>query len=178
MTAVTNDVVLTLVLLGMGLYFAVLTGRGLLAYARFRRLRPTALLTWPCPRPARLRLLLILGAVSGFVTLLNATLGRPWPHVASQLLMTFYFLVMVPLSLRVEWGLYQEGVWADAGFLRYGDVRQLVFRDAGPILLLLLPRHGAVPFRMLVPPSEYGAVRKLIVEKTRSHDLTPERLGL
>ena len=120
----------------------------------------------------------MLGAVSGFVTLLNATLGRPWPHVAAQLVMTFYFVVMVPLSLRVEWGLYADGVWADAGFLRYADVRQLAFRDAGPILLVLLPRHGAVPFRMLVPPSEYGAVRKLIAEKTRSQDLAPERLGL
>ena len=178
MTAVTNEIALTLVLLGMGLYFAVLTGRGLLAYVRFRRVRPTALLTWPCPRPPHLRLLLVLGAVSGFVTLLNANLGRPWPHVAAQLVMTFYFVVMVPLSLRVEWGLYADGVWADAGFLRYADVRQLSFRDAGPILLVLLPRHGAVPFRMLVPPSEYGAVRKLIAEKTRSQDLAPERLGL
>ena len=109
MTPVTNEIALTLVLLGMGLYFAVLTGRGLLAYVRFRRVRPTALLTWPCPRPPHLRLLLVLGAVSGFVTLLNATLGRPWPHVAAQLVMTFYFVVMVPLSLRVEWGLYADG---------------------------------------------------------------------
>ena len=37
-------------LLGLGLYFAVQLARGLAGYLRYRRVAPTALVTWPAPR--------------------------------------------------------------------------------------------------------------------------------
>jgi hypothetical protein len=160
----------------MGLYFAVLIARGAVTYVRFRRVRKTALVAWRVPRPHNFGLLLSLGGILAFVTLLNGYMARPWAHVASLALMASYFIVMVPLSTLIEWGCYADGVWADAGFLRYADIRQMAFREVGAIVLVLLPRRGSGPFRMLVPPSEYGAVRRIFEEKARAQELRLERL--
>ena len=70
----TNQLMLSVVLGGLGLYFSVLNGRGLLRYAQFQRVRPTAVLTWALPQPRHYALQLILGVVSGAVAVLNATM--------------------------------------------------------------------------------------------------------
>ena len=50
-----NETMLTVVLVGVGVYFSVLLARDLAGYLRFRRLRSTALLTWPVRRSIALR---------------------------------------------------------------------------------------------------------------------------
>jgi hypothetical protein len=176
----TNEAVLTLVLLALGLYFSVLLVRGLLGYRRFRRVQPTALATWPVPRPAHFGLLLLLGVVAALVALLNALLQRPAHHVVAQALMALYFIVMVPLAARIRLGFYRDGVWADAGFLAYKDIGRMAFRETPQIMLILLPRHGSGSFRLPVPPEEYGAARKILAEKVRAHalEVEPAILGL
>lgn len=172
----SNQALLTIGLIGMGLYFAVLIAGSLRTYVRFRRLRPTALVTWPIPRPPNLGLLLGLGVLAAFVAALNGALARPWHNVLSQALVAVYFILVVPLSLRIQWGCYAHGVWADGGFLPYAEIRRMSFREMGAIVLVLVPRHGAVPFRMLVPPSAYGAVRRVLEDKARAHELQLERV--
>jgi len=172
----SNQALLTVGLLGMGLYFAALIARSLSRYARFRRVRPTALVSWPVPRPKNLGLLLALGVLAAFVAVLNGAMQRPWHDVLSQALVAVYFILVVPLSLRIEWGCYAQGVWADGGFLPYADIRQMAFREVGAIVLVLVRRSGAVPFRMLVPPSEYGAVRRVLEDKARNRELQLERV--
>jgi hypothetical protein len=164
----TNERVLTLALLGLGLYFSVLLARGLLGYLRFRRVRPTALLTWRPYRPGHFHVLLLLGAVAAAVAVVNALQSRPFHHVYSQASIAAYFVVMVPLSLRIQQGFYRDGVWADAGFLPYTDIGRLAFVETPEIVLVLMPRRGTPPFRLRVPPSEYGAVRKILDEKARA----------
>ena len=56
-----NELMLTVVLGGLGLYFSVLNGRGLLRYAQFRRVQRTAVLTWPLPHPRHYALQIVLG---------------------------------------------------------------------------------------------------------------------
>jgi hypothetical protein len=167
-------------LVGLGLYFAVQLGRGLRGYARFERVRPTAVVTWPVPRPPNWGFLLGMGVVSLFLTALNGYLARPLHHVASLLAMSLYFIGMVPLARRIRLGLYRDGVWADAGFLAYSDIGRFAFRETPEIVLLLVPRGSRAPFRLPVPPGEYGAVRKHIEDKVRSHAVNVERsiLGL
>ena len=63
-----NETILSLFLLGFGVYFAVVLTRGLLGYARFRRVRPTAVLTWPVPRSQQLPWLVGLGVVNVALT--------------------------------------------------------------------------------------------------------------
>lgn len=165
----------------MGAYFAVTLGRGLLGYVRFRRLRPTALLTWPAPRGRNVPFLVGLGLASLGVALLNVALGRPLAHVLSQAVMATYFLLMVPLALRIRLGLYRDGVWADTGFLSWERIGRMAFVEHPEIVLVMVPRGGRpASARLPVPREEYGAVRKLIDEKIRAREVQVEEaiLGL
>jgi hypothetical protein len=175
-----NEAMFTIVLGALGVYFSVLNGRSLWRYAQFRRVRPTALVTWPVPRPPHFPLLIGLGLLSGAVTALNGYLDRPFHHVFSQAVMALYFILMVPLMARIHFGLYRDGVWGDVGFLPYGDIKRMAFLETPEIVLILLPRGGSRPLRLPVPPAEYGAVRKLLEEKKREGAMpTQERiLGL
>jgi len=158
----------------------VLIARGLAGYRLFLKVRPTALLTWPVRRPPHFPLQLTLGVVAAALAVINGTMKRPFHHVYSQGVMAVYFIVMVPLSARIQLGLYRDGVWADAGFLPYRRIRRMAFRESPVIELILLPRGGSGSFRLPVPPGEYGAVRKLLEEKIRAQIVTVETgiLGL
>ena len=171
MFGLSNDTLMTVGLLGLGVYFAVLLARGLMGYSRFRTVKSTAVLTWPVPRPSNYRLLIGLGFMGLLLSAVNLYLGRPAPHVASLFLMALYFVVMVPLARRIELGLYRDGVWADAGFLPYAAIARMAFREGQEIVLVLVPRGGAAPFRLPVPAAEYGAVRRFLQDKIRTRDL-------
>ena len=177
----TNETFLSLILLAIGVYFAVVLGRGLLGYLRFRRLRSTAVLTWPAPRGRNVPFLVGLGLAALGVALLNVVQGRPLHHVLSQALMAAYFLLMVPLALRIRLGLYRDGVWADTGFLNWERIGRLAFVEEPEIVLVMVPRDGRpAAARLPVPRAEYGAVRKLIDEKIRARQVQVEEaiLGL
>jgi hypothetical protein len=171
MPAVPNERLMTVGLVGLGLYFLVLLARGLFGYSRFQRVRSTAVLTWPVPRPSNYALLVALGVLSLALTAANLFLGRPAHHVAALLAMGLYFVVMVPLARRIRLGIYEGGVWADSGFLPFGEIRRMAFREGAEIVLVLVPRDGAAPFRLPVPAAEYGAVRRLLQDRIRTHDL-------
>ncbi len=167
-------------LIGLGLYFFVQLARGLAGYLRFRQVWPTALLTWPTPRPAQLPWLLLMGVMGALTAGLNAWLHRPAHHVIGLALMAAYFLGLVPLARRIRLGLYRDGVWAHRGFLRWKDVSRITWLERPQIVLLLQPRHGSASFKLPVPPEEYGTVRKVIEEKVRAGvlRLDPAILGL
>ena len=180
MLPVSNETAISVVLLGLGLYFLVLLIRGLRGYLLFRKVRPTALLTWPVPRSGQFPFLLALGVVATAVTALNAYLDRPLHHVLSQALMAAYFILMVPLCQNIRLGFYDQGVWADTGFLPYANIGRIAFRETPEIVLILLPRGRSGSFRLPVPPEEYGAVRKVLEEKIRARVVNIEAgiLGL
>ena len=180
MLPVSNETALSVVLLGLGVYFLVLLIRGLRGYLLFRKVRPTALLTWPVPRSGQFPFLLALGVAATAVTALNAYLDRPLHHVLSQALMAAYFILMVPLCQNIRLGFYDQGVWADTGFLPYANIARIAFREKPEIVLILLPRGRSGSFRLPVPPDEYGAVRKVLEEKIRARVVNIEAgiLGL
>ena len=105
---------------------------------------------------------------------------RPFVHLYGQYATAAYFILMVPLSARIRLGLYQDGVWADTGFLPYARIGRLAFREGPEIALLLLQRGAARAFRLVVPAEEYGAVRKVLEEKIRQRvvDVETGILGL
>jgi hypothetical protein len=168
-----NETVLTLSLLGVAVYFSVLILRGLTWYARFRRVRETALVTWPGPRPAHFPFLILLGGFAAFVAVLNGYLDYPFHKVYSQASIALYFIGVLPLMASIPVGFYGEGIWSEGGFLPYDQIRRLTFREGPDLVLLLLPRRGGA-LRLPVPPAEYGAVRRILGDKVRSHDLKLE----
>jgi len=171
MPSLGNDRLMTIGLVSLGIYFLVLLTRGLLGYQHFQKVRPTAVLTWPVPRPSNYGLLVGLGVTSLVLAAVNLALGRPLHHVLALFLMALYFVVMVPLARRIQLGLYRDGVWADTGFLPYAEIARLAFREGEEIVLVLLQRGSRAAFRLPVPPAEYGAVRRFLQDKVRSHDL-------
>lgn len=173
-----NEAMLTVVLVAIGVYFSVLLARDLAGYLRFRRMRTTAVLTWPVRKP--IRYALALGAVSLAVAILNTSLHRPFAHLYGQYATAAYFILMVPLSARIRLGLYRDGIWADRGFLPYARIGRMAFREGPEIVLILLQRGAARAFRLPVPPEEYGALRKELEEKIRQRVLNVESgiLGL
>jgi hypothetical protein len=179
-TRLPSDTLLTLILLALAIYFSVLVTRAMAAYLQFRRLAPTALVSWTPPRPRYLSWLVALGVVSFAVAVLNGTLNRPFHHVYSQGVMAAYFIVMVPLVARIRPGFYRDGVWADRGFLAWDRIGRIAFVETPEIVLVMVPRGGSSPMRLLVPAEDYGTVRKLLEEKIRARELTMEKaiLGL
>jgi hypothetical protein len=167
----SNDRLMTLGLVSLGVYFLALLARGLYGYSRFRRVRQTAVLTWPVPRPGNYGLLVGLGAAGLFLAALNLFMGRPVHHVLALVLMAAYFGIMVPLARRIQLGLYRDGVWADAGFLPYAEIARMAFREGEEIVLVLLQRGSRAAFRLPVPPAEYGAVRRLLQDKIASREV-------
>jgi hypothetical protein len=161
-------------------YFGVLLVRGLAGYLRYRRVAPTAVASWPTPRPARPHLLTALGVSGALLTAVLAGQGKPVHHVVAFTLMAAYFLGMVPLARKIRLGIYRGGVWAHRGFLPWEDVARIAFVEGPPIVLLLKPRHGGASYKLPVPGAEYGAVRKLLEEKARAGilQLEPAILGL
>jgi len=164
----------------LGLYFAVQLARGTLGFLHYRRIAPTALATWPTPRPALLPLLIALGASGAVLALVLAWQRKPVHHVVGFALMSLYFLGLVPLARRIRLGLYRGGVWAHRGFLPWGEVARIAFVEGPPIVLLLKPRRGSASYKLPVPGAEYGAVRKLLEEKSREGalNLDPAILGI
>jgi hypothetical protein len=180
MLPATQQRIITFGLLALGVYFTVQLVRGLLGYQRYRRVRSTALATWAAPRQAQTAWLVALGAFGGGLAVLNAWLQRPPYHVYGLAVMSAYFLIMVPLATRIRLGLYRDGIWADAGFIRWEEVARIAFLETPEVILLLLPREGRRSFRLPVPGKEYGGVRKLLAEKARDGalQLDPAILGL
>lgn len=180
MLPATQQKIITVGLLALGVYFTVQLVRGLLGYQRYRRVRSTALATWAAPRQAQTGWLVALGAFGGGLAVLNAWLQRPSYHVYGLAVMSAYFLVMVPLATRIRLGLYRDGIWADAGFIRWEQIARIAFLETPEVILLLLPREGRGSFRLPVPGREYGGVRKLLAEKARDGalQLDPAILGL
>jgi len=180
MLPTTQQQIVSLGLLGLGIYFTVQLLRGLLGYRRYLRVRPSAVATWPAPRQALTRWLVALGAFGGVVALLNAWLHRPPHHVYGLTVMSAYFVVMVPLATTIRLGIYRDGIWTEAGFIRWEEIARVAFRETPEVVLLLLPRSGRGSFHLPVPPEEYGAVRKVLAERSRTGELhlDPAILGL
>jgi hypothetical protein len=124
--------------------------------------------------------MLALGVVAAAVAVLNSTLDRPFHHVYSQGVMAVYFMVMVPLSARIQVGLYRDGVWTDAGFLPYDKIGRMAFRETPEIVLILVPRGRPGLYRLPAPSAQYDAVRTILDEKIRERVVNVEKaiLGL
>jgi hypothetical protein len=168
-----NETVLTLSLVGVAVYFSVLIVRDLWRYFHFRKVRRTALVTWPTPRRMAFWLLVLLGAVNLPVAAVTFAY-HPFHEAVSPLSIALYFMLILPLLARIPMGFYGDGVWAEGGFLPYSRIRRFAFFEGPQLVLLLLPWGGGGAVRLPVPPDEYGAVRKLLGEKIRAHDLNLE----
>ena len=164
------DLSRVLFLLGVGFFLANV--RLLVQFVRFLRLRSSALLTWPGRRPPFYGLLVALGAVLSLLILYKlAILQRHPKDVFAEAMMLLYYGYATPLSLKIGRGFYQDGIWSDAGFVKYSSIGGLAWREGEELTLVLIDRMRDFGRKLSVPQSCYGAARRVLRDKIAAHDI-------
>jgi hypothetical protein len=164
----------TLIVIGAG--FLIANARMFLDYLKYRRLRRSALLTWPSPRPRNQLLTLSLGLVSA-ILVVNKLLVFRYPF--GELMMFLYFGCLTPLTQRIRRGFYTDGIWADSAFIPYNEVGGLTWRESeNAVLLIVISRLRNLARRLAVPVEHYAAARRLLRDKIGEHEIHFSGTGL
>jgi hypothetical protein len=160
------------VLLLLGFGFLVANVRLLFQFVRFLKIRSSALLTWPGRRPPFYGLLLMLGAVLALLIIYKLVVLRQQPaQVFGETMMLVYYCYALPLSLRIGRGFYEEGIWAEGGFMPYSQIGGLTWRVDDKVTLVLMHRMRAFARHLVVPDKYYGAARRVLRDKIAAHDI-------
>jgi hypothetical protein len=159
-----------LFLLGVGFFVANL--RILRDFLRFVKLRSSAQLTWPGGKPPMYGLLLALGVILGLLLMYKLFVQRLGPvQVFGEAMMFVYYGYAFPLSLKIGRGFYEEGIWADTGYMPYSEIGGLSWREGHEITLVVIHRVKHMARRLTVPQRYYGAARRLLRDKIAAHDI-------
>jgi hypothetical protein len=137
---------------------------------RYRSKRDGALLVWPRPRPAYYSFAVLLGVVQALLLAAFLILRRPAPQIFGISMMLIYFLCAVPLSGRIDRGFYRDGIWADRGFVPWGRISSVTWRE-NPVTLVLLSSVRTLAQRLEVPGGLNGEARKVLRDRIREHDI-------
>jgi hypothetical protein len=163
---------LTRVLMLFGVGFLIANVRVATDLIRYFRRRRHALLVWPGRKPPYYGLILFLGVTLGCLLLVKVlVLGRPPIQLFGEGMMFLYFALMVPLARRIDRGLYADGIWAENGFMPYGQIGGLAWREGEPLTLVLVSRLRQMARPLIVPSVHYGAVRRLLRDKIAAQDI-------
>ena len=75
------------------------------------------------------------------------------------------------MSLRIGRGFYEDGIWADGGFMPYSHIGGLTWREDDTVTLVLMHRMRQFARQLTVPHPYYGAARRLLRDKIAAHDI-------
>lgn len=169
--------ILTTVLTVLGVGFLVANARLLLQFVRFRRRQKTALLVWPSPKPPHYGMALAIGVILGFIVFYKLVVsGQP---VFGESMMFLYYAYLLPLSRRVARGFYQDGIWVDAGFIRWDEVGGVTWREGShAVALVIVSRLKSLARVLPVPVEHYGAARRVLRDKISEHTIQFTGSGL
>lgn len=147
---------------------------------RFRLRRRGALLTWEAPKPAYYGFSLALGVLLGFLLAFKLFVQRrPPDQLFGEAMMFVYYGYAMPLSTRILRGFYEEGVWSDSGFMRWGTISAVSWREDGVAPALVLVSHfRSIARRLLIPGPLYGEARRILRDKVKHHDIHIGGTGL
>ena len=159
-----------LFILGVGFLLANL--RLFFQFVRFLRLKSSAVLIWPGKRPPFYPLLLALGAILSVLIIYKLAFLRMHPtRVFGESMMLVYYGYAMPLHLKIGRGFYEDGIWSDAGFVKYSSIGGLAWREGEELTLVLIDRMRAFGRKLIVPESCYGAARRVLRDKIAAHDI-------
>jgi hypothetical protein len=148
-------------------------------FVRYRRLRASAVLTWPGRKPPYHGLLLGLGVVLGVLVFVKLVLQqRPPIQVFGEGMMFLYYGYALPLTQRIGRGFYADGIWAESGFIPYHHIGGVSWREGDEITLVLISRLKQLARRLVVPAVHYAAARRLLRDKIAAHDIHFSGTGL
>jgi Trk-type K+ transport system membrane component len=165
-----------LLLFGIGFLIAnVIAGIDLFRYHRWKR---TALLLWPRPKPRYYGISVLLGVILGLLIIAEILLKRPMSSLFGETMMFVYYACLFPLRVRIARGFFQNGVWADTGFMRWADISAVSWKEEKTLTLILLSKARNVARRLGVPVERYGEARRLLQDRIKAQDLNIRGAGL
>jgi hypothetical protein len=162
--------VATVTLLVLGAGFLIANVRLVLQYVRFVRRRGQALLSWPTPPPPYYGMQLAIGVAVGVLLFYKSVVLHRAPF--GEGMMFLYYAYLMPLSLRIRRGFYEDGIWADSSFIPYNEVGGLTWRESGgKTSLIVISRLRSLARRLAVPLEHYAAARRLLRDKIATHEI-------
>ena len=168
----TPGFLLSQVLLVFGVGFLAANIKVVTDLLRFRFRRNSSLLVWESPKPRFYGLALALGSVLGLLVAVRVfVLGHPLNQLFGEVMMLVYYGYAFPLSTRITRGFYREGVWSDGGFMPWGRIAAVSWRDGPVVTLVLISRVRPVAKRLEVPGHLYGEARRLLQDKVKAQDI-------
>ncbi len=87
------------------------------------------------------------------------------------LLSILYCGYAVPLSTTIARGFYRDGVWSDSGFMRWGQVSAVSWREDDAITLVLISHFKSIAQRLQVPGHLYGQARRVLRDQVQAQDI-------
>jgi len=146
---------------------------------RFRLRKASALLVWQNPKPPYYGFALALGVTLGLLVMVKILiLRRPPGQLFGEMMMFVYYGYAFPLSTRIARGFYEDGVWSDSGFIRWGQISAVTWKEEGSLTLLVVPHFRQIARRLVVPGHLYGQARRLLRDKVKAHDIHIGGAGL
>lgn len=166
-----------LFLFGLGFFAANL--KVIVELLRYRARRASSILVWPGAKPRYYGFTLALGAVLGALVAFKIfVLGRPPNQLFGEIMMFLYYGYAVPLSTRIARGFYGDGVWADTGFMPWGQISAVSWREEGSVTLVLVSHLRSIARRLEVPGPLYGEARRVLQDRIKAHDIHMGGTGL
>lgn len=174
------QVLLRQVLLLFGVGFLGANLKVLADLIRFRRRKRDELLTWEGAKPAYYGFSLALGVLLGLLLAFKLFVQRrPPDQLFGETMMFVYYGYAMPLSTRIPRGFYADGVWSDSGFMPWGQISAVSWKEeAGVVSLVLVSHFRSVARRLVIPGALYGQARRLMRDKVKEHALHIGGTGL
>lgn len=174
------EILLPQLLFAFGLGFLVANVKVTADLVRFQARKSSALLIWQNPKPRFYGFALALGAVLGLLVVIKLfILGRRPGELFGEVMMFLYFGYAVPLSTRIARGFYSDGIWSDSGFMPWGQISAVSWKEGEEMVtLLLVPHFRSIARRLQVPGSLYGQARRVLRDKVKAHDIHIGGAGL
>ena len=147
---------------------------------RFRIRKRAALLTWEAPKPPYYGFSLGLGVMLGMLLAFKAFVQhRPPDQLFGEAMMFVYYGYAMPLSTKISRGFYRDGIWADTGFMRWGQISAVSWKEEGVAPVLVLVSHFRnIARRLVIPGPLYGQARRLLRDHIRTQEIHMGGTGL
>ena len=172
-------VILTRVLFLFGVGFLAANAKVVADLLRFRFRHRHALLTWEAAKPKFYGFMLGLGAVLGVMLAFKIFVQRrPADQLFGEAMMFVYYGYAFPLSTRILRGFYRDGVWTDTGFMRWGQISAVSWKEDRNPVLILISQAGNLARKLEIPGHLYGQARRVLQDKIKAHDIHMGGSGL
>jgi len=172
-------VLLTRVLFLFGVGFLAANAKVVADLVRFRWRHRHSVLTWEAAKPKFYGFMLGLGVVLGLMLAFKIFVQRrPPEQLFGETMMFVYYGYAFPLSTRILRGFYRDGVWTDTGFMRWGQISAVSWKEARNPVLILISQAGNIARRLEIPGHLYGEARRVLRDKITAHDIHMGGSGL